>query len=82
MWDWGRGDSGLLNRGGHPGDTLSEIACLSGHTVTGTLPSCKRQEGSVPGSVHKPFGALHWMTPTRPAVTLALVMGAEPAAGN
>ena len=38
----GGGDSGLWNEGGHPSDTLTEMACLSGHRAYGVLPSCKR----------------------------------------
>ena len=43
---WGRGDSGLWNRGGHLGDTLSEMACLSGHTATGASPPASNSQRS------------------------------------
>ena len=60
MWKWGRGDSSLWNQGGHLGDTLTEMVCLSGHTATGTLPSCKRLP-ALPGRLgarHIPVGTL------------------------
>ena len=37
MWDWVRVDSGLWNRGCHPGATWTEMTYLSGHTATGAL---------------------------------------------
>ena len=65
MWEWGRGDSSLWNQGGHLGDTLTEMASLSGHTATGTLPSCKRQP-ALPGETRGPPHTRWYSRPIRP----------------
>ena len=72
----GGGDSGLWNRSGHPGDTLAEMACLSGqnsHWDAPLLNATATASGAARGPSHT-----RWTTPTRPAVTLSWEWGTEP----
>ena len=49
----GEGDSGLWNQGGYLGDTLTEMACLSGHTATWGA-SLLQATASAPGETQGP----------------------------
>ena len=75
----GGGDSGLWNRGGHPRNTLTEMACLSGHTATGAL--LQQATASTPGGDSGPI-TYTLDDADQASSDFGVGDGAQPAAGN